>query len=216
MTKKIAVILSGCGVRDGSEIHEATISLLAIKKLGADYQCFSLNKEQYQTINHLTGEKQNEKRNVLVESARIARGKIKDLKDFSAKDYDAILFPGGSGAVINLCSYGYEGDNYKVDKLVELTVLSMVEKQKPICSFCISPVIIARILKGVKLTIGSAASVASTINNVGAEHIVTKQGQYYFDENYKVLSSACYMNNISIDELYTEIMSGVGKLLEIC
>lgn len=215
MAKKVAVILSGCGTGDGSEIHEAVCSLVAIKKFGADYQCFSIDKKQYRTMNHLTGQKMDEPRNVLVESARIARGEIKNLEEFDANEYDAILLPGGSGAITNLCSYAYEGDNYTVDETLTKAILSMVKLGKPICSFCITPIIIARILKGVKLTVGKSGRVAESINKAGAEHVVTKQGEYFVDEKYKVLTSACYMNEINIYQLSEEITNGVKKTLEM-
>jgi len=78
--KKFAVVLSGCGVFDGAEIHEAVFTFWAIKKHGADYQAFAPNVDQYHVVNHMTGDEMPEKRNVLVESARIVRGEIKDLK----------------------------------------------------------------------------------------------------------------------------------------
>ncbi|MFC1659683.1 isoprenoid biosynthesis glyoxalase ElbB [Pseudomonadota bacterium] len=215
MTKKVAVILSGCGVRDGSEIHEATCSLLAIRFLNANYQCFSINKEQYQVINHLTNQKTSEKRNVLAESARIARGNIKSLDEFNATEYGLLVFPGGSGAAMNLCSYAYEGKNYTVDKAVSKAILNMIELQKPICAFCIAPVIIAKVLKDSELTVGGQNAVSSDIEKAGAKHVETKKGEYHVDEKNKIISSACYMNNITIDELYQEISKGIKKGLEM-
>ena len=71
--KKIAVVLSGSGVYDGSEIHEAVLSLLAIEKHGAQWHCFAPNINQHHVINHITGAEMDTTRNVLIESARIAR-----------------------------------------------------------------------------------------------------------------------------------------------
>jgi len=215
MTKNVAVILSGCGVKDGSEIHEATCSLLAIKSLGANYQCFSIDKDQHQVINHLTNEKTQEKRNVLVESARIARGNIKNLTQFNAEEYDLLVFPGGLGATTNLCTYDFEGKNYTVDEKVELAILSMVKLKKPICAFCISPVIIAKVLKDSELTVGQKSAISDMIEKVGAKHIETQISEYHIDEKYKIISSACYMNDIGISDLYNEILASIKKGLEI-
>ncbi|HYX07407.1 MAG TPA: isoprenoid biosynthesis glyoxalase ElbB, partial [Bacteroidales bacterium] len=113
-TMKFAVILSGCGVYDGSEIHETTMTLYAIMKYGGTYEIFAPDMEQYHVMNHLTGEEMHERRNVLVESARIARGKIKPLATLNPDQFDALIFPGGFGAAKNLCTYAFEGVNCKV------------------------------------------------------------------------------------------------------
>jgi enhancing lycopene biosynthesis protein 2 len=130
--KKIAVLLSGSGVYDGSEIHEATLSLYALSKNELDYQCFAPDKEQYHVINHLTGEVSNETRNVLVESARIARGNIKALSELKVEEFDGILLPGGFGAAKNLSSYAYEGEKYSVDLEVENVLKAFHAAKKPI------------------------------------------------------------------------------------
>jgi enhancing lycopene biosynthesis protein 2 len=144
--KKIAVVLAGNGVYDGAEIHEATLTLLAIARNGAQYQCFAPDVEQAHVVNHLTGEEMPEKRNVLVEAARIARGNIKPLSEYNAKDFDAIVFPGGFGAAKNLCTFAFDGVDCKVNPDVEKAVRSTVAEEKPVGALCISPVLITKIL----------------------------------------------------------------------
>src|SRR6056297_3076190 len=152
--KKIAVVLAGNGVYDGSEIHETTLTLLTIARKGAKYQCFAPNVDQAHVVNHLTGEEMPEKRNVLVEAARIARGDIKPLSEYKAGDFDAIIIPGGFGAAKNLCTFAFDGVDCTVNADVEKAVRDTVAAEKPLGVLCISPVFITKILGDVKVTIG--------------------------------------------------------------
>ncbi|MCF0207245.1 MAG: isoprenoid biosynthesis glyoxalase ElbB, partial [Bacteroidales bacterium] len=151
--KKIAVILSGCGSRDGSEIHEATLSLLAISMHKCEYQCFAPNRNQTEVISHIDGSKSSESRNMMTEAARIARGNIKPLGELNAAEFDALWIPGGLGAAKNLCSYFFEGANMKVAEDVEKAILAFNKSNKPIVALCIAPVIVAKVL-GAKVTSG--------------------------------------------------------------
>lgn len=135
--KKFAVVLSGCGVRDGAEIHEAVLTLLAIKKHGADYETFAPDVKQHHVVDHLTGKEMAEERNVLVESARIVRGQIKPLDEFHAREFDALVFPGGFGVAKNLCTYAYYGAECKVNPDVEKAIKDMVSLQKPVGAMCL-------------------------------------------------------------------------------
>ena len=156
--KQVAVVLSGSGVYDGSEIHEAVMTLLAIDQQGAAYQCFAPDIMQHHVINHLTGEPSDEVRNVLVESARIARGNIKPLSQFNADEFDALIFPGGFGAAKNLSSFAFEGSDCVVDGGVTTAVEAMRSQGKPIGALCIAPAAMAKILPGAKVTIGQDAA----------------------------------------------------------
>src|SRR5262245_92052 len=139
---KVAVILSGCGVMDGSEIHEAVLTLLALDRAGAKYECLAPNKNQMHVVNHVTKKPaEGEMRNVLVESARIARGNIKDLATASADDYDAVVLPGGFGAAKNLCDYAVKADKCELDPGAKKFLVAMRQANKPIGAICISPVI---------------------------------------------------------------------------
>lgn len=214
--KKIAVVLSGNGVYDGAEIHEATLTLLAIAKKGASYQCFAPDINQAHVINHITGEVMPETRNVLVESARIARGNIRPLSAYKATDYDALIFPGGFGAAKNLCTFAFDGPDCKVNSDVENAIRTTVVAEKPIGALCISPVIIARVLVDVEVTIGNDEGTANSVETMGATHTNTTHGEIVFDEKYKIVTSPCYMLDATIAQIADGAENVVEKILEIC
>lgn len=199
--KKFAVVLAGSGVYDGSEIHEATLALYAISKNGGEYEIFAPNIDQYHVINHITGEEMAEKRNVLVEAARIARGNIKDLKEFDANNYDAILFPGGFGVAKNLCTFAFKGPDCDVNTDVETALKAMHEAGKPIGALCIAPALIAKILGKVEVTIGHDAGTAEAITSLGATHINTSHGEIVFDKENKIVTTPCYMLDATIAQI---------------
>lgn len=201
MMKKFAVVLSGCGVFDGSEIHEATLSLLAIAKKGCSYVVFAPDIEQHHVINHISGEEMDETRNVLVESARIARGNIHELKKFRAEEFDGLLFPGGFGAAKNLSSWAFDGAAASVLPEVETAIRHMVDLKKPVGALCISPVILARIFGEVDLTIGGDESTIDALESLGANHVYTNHGEVVIDEEHKLFSTPCYMLEASIDQI---------------
>lgn len=215
MNKKFAVVLSGCGVFDGAEIHEATLTLLAIARQGASYQCFAPDIQQAHVINHLTGEVMNEKRNVLVESARIARGNIKPLKDFQASAFDAIVFPGGFGVAKNLCTYAFDGEKCIVDKETEKAVRDMHGSGKPIGALCISPVLISKVIGNVEVTIGSDAATAADIARMGGKHLVSTHGEVVTDLANKVVTTPCYMLDATIDQIASGAENLVKTILEM-
>jgi enhancing lycopene biosynthesis protein 2 len=213
--KRFAVILSGCGVFDGAEIHEATLTLLAIAKAGCSYECFAPDKEQAQVINHLTGKLMNEERNILVESARIARGKIEPLNLFEPEKFDAVIFPGGFGVAKNLCSLAFEGSECTVDPEVELAVIASVEAKIPIGALCISPALIAKILPGAEVTIGNNLETISTIEKMGGVHHLTNHGELIIDEKFKLVTSPCYMLDAHILQIAGETQSVVDELIKL-
>lgn len=215
-TKKIAVVLSGCGVFDGAEIHETSLSMYAIVKNKAEYQLFAPDIPQHHVINHLTGEEMNETRNVLVESARLARGNIKALTEFRAEEFDALLFPGGFGAAKNLSKWAFEGPETSINKEVEDSVKAMVKLEKPIGALCISPVIIAKVLGDVNLTIGQDKATAEGVEKAGATHISTTHGEIVTDEKYKVVTTPCYMLDSTIEQIAVGAENVVKKILEMC
>jgi enhancing lycopene biosynthesis protein 2 len=215
--KKIAVILSGCGYLDGSEIHEATLSLYFIEKYGMEYDVYAPDIDQYHVINHLTREVENGKRNVLVESARIARGKIKNLDLLNAENYDALFLPGGNGAAKNLSDYAFKGAEVKVLKKAESVIKEFSDEGKYICAICIAPVIVAKSLgnKKVQVTIGDDKETAADIESFGARHINKAVTEFNFDEANKVLTTPAYMYNAKITEAAEGIEKLVKKLSEI-
>ncbi len=213
--KKIAVVLAGNGVYDGSEIHEATLTLLAIAEQGAQYQCFAPDIPQAHVVNHLTGEEMPEIRNVMVEAARIARGNIKPLSQYEVSDFDALIFPGGFGAAKNLCTFAFDGTNCVVIPEVEKAVKDTVNAGKPIGSLCISPVMIAKVLGDVKVTIGNDEGTAKAIGEMGGTHVKTTHGEIVVDEKYKVITTPCYMLDATIDQIALGARNVVEKLMEM-
>jgi enhancing lycopene biosynthesis protein 2 len=202
--EKIAVILSGCGHQDGAEIHEATLTLWAIHKNGADYQCFAPNITQHHVLNHITGEEMAEQRNVLIESARIARGDIQDLARFDPEAVDGLVIPGGVGAAKNLCTYAFDGPDCSVNKDVERALKVMHQAGKPIGALCIAPVLLAKILgkiDAVTLTIGHDESTADNISKMGGCHTATRQGEIAVDNENKLVTTPCYMLESKVDQI---------------
>lgn len=213
--KKFAVVLAGNGVFDGAEIHEATLTLLAINRHGAQYQCFAPDVEQAHVINHITGEEMPEKRNVLVEAARIARGNIKPLSEYKADDYDTIIFPGGFGVAKNLCTFAFDGSDCTVNPGVERAIRETVAQRKPIGALCISPVLIAKVLGDVKVTIGNDEDTIQAVRAMGGKHEQTSHGQVVVDEKYKIVTTPCYMLDANIGQIAAGAENAVKKLLEL-
>lgn len=199
--KKFAVVLSGCGVFDGSEIHEAVLTLLAIDRAGAAYQCFAPEIRQHHVIDHLTGKEIAAPRDVLVESARIARGNIKPLSAFRSADYDALIFPGGFGAAKNLCDWAFKGDGCQVNHDVEQAVGDMSAAGKPIGAMCIAPVILAKLFKGANLTTGQDPASAGFIVKTGNIPVETSHGEVVIDRERKIFTTPCYMLDASISQI---------------
>jgi enhancing lycopene biosynthesis protein 2 len=198
---KFAVVLSGCGVYDGAEIHEAVMTLLAISRNGGTYQVFAPNVMQYHVVNHLTGEPTKESRNVLVESARIARGRIKALADYTPDDFDALVFPGGFGVAKNMCSYAFDGPDMKVDRVVEKAIKDTHRAGKPIGALCIAPVLITKVLGHITVTIGTEHGTASDIKHLGGTHTIAGNGEIVIDEKNRIVTSPCYMVNAEIKDI---------------
>ncbi len=213
--KKIAVVLSGNGVFDGAEIHEATLTLLSIARNNAEYQCFAPDVNQAHVVNHITGQEMPETRNVLVEAARIARGNIKPLSEYRAADYHAIIFPGGFGVAKNLCTFAFDGTECSVNEEVEAAIINTVGAGKPIGALCISPALIAKVLGDVEITIGEDTDTVIAVEAMGATHHKTTHGEIVVDEKYKIITTPCYMLNATIDQIATGAENAVKKLLEM-
>ena len=211
--KKMAVVLAGCGVLDGSEIHEAVLTLLAIDRHGAEYQCFAPDIKQAHVINHLTREVKKESRDVLAESARIARGNIKSLRLFKPDDFDALIIPGGFGVAKNLFSYAFDGVSCTVNPDAERCVREMVKAGKPVGALCISPVMIVKILGDVEVTIGNDKGTSADIVSMGGRHTGTQHGQVIVDNKYKVVTAPCYMLDATISQIALDADEVVKQLL---
>jgi len=213
--KRFAVVLAGCGVYDGAEIHEATLTMLAIDKNNAEYQCFAPDVNQAHVINHLNGNEMKETRNVLTESARIARGNIKPLALFNEREFDAIIFPGGFGVAKNLCTFAFDGVNCTVNADVEKAIREMHSAGKPIGALCISPVLITKILGNIKVTIGNDPETADAINNMGGQHVSSYHGEVIIDYQRKIFTTPCYMLDASIAQIAEGAENIVKAILKI-
>ena len=217
-TKKIAVILSGCGVYDGSEIHEAVLTLLALNRAGVETQCYAPNIPQHHVINHLNGEVvEGEIRNVLTESARIARGKIQDLAKCKVASIDGAIFPGGYGAAKNLSDFAVEGVRCEVDPSVVKFVKALHEAKKPMAFLCISPVIAAKLLGSAKvqLTIGNDPATSKAIEEMGAKHVVREVKDILVDDANRIVSTPAYMYDAPIVSVAEGIEKCVHALLQL-
>ncbi|WP_433737764.1 isoprenoid biosynthesis glyoxalase ElbB [Pseudomonas putida] len=216
MSKKVAVILSGCGVYDGAEIYESVITLLRLDQRGAQVQCFAPNIAQLHVINHLTGEEMPESRNVLVESARIARGEIKDIREADAEDFDALIIPGGFGSAKNLSNFAIEGTACTVQPEVLALTEAFAESGKPVGLICISPALAAKIYgPGVTCTIGNDAGTAAALNKMGATHQDCAVSDIVEDKARKLVSTPAYMLAQSISEAASGINKLVDRVLEL-
>ena len=214
--KKVAVILSGCGVYDGAEIHESVNTLLRLDQRGAHAQCFAPNVAQMHVINHLTGEQMPESRNVLVESARIARGEVKDIREANVEDFDALIVPGGFGAAKNLSDFAVKGAECTVQPDVLALAEAFAEASKPVGLMCISPAMAAKIYgPGVICTIGNDADTATVVNKMGATHQECDVSDIVEDKARKLVSTPAYMLAQSISEAASGINKMVDRVLEL-
>ena len=213
--KKVAVVLAGCGVYDGAEIQEAVLTLLYLDQAGVQVQCFAPDKPQMHVINHLKGEvAENETRNVLVESARIARGNIKPLTDLNVEQFDAVVFPGGFGVAKNLCTFAVDGPNCKIEDDVQRITRDAIAKGKVIGTICISPACTARALEGdtdgAKLTIGTDKGTMDALKAMKAEPVSAQVSDIVVDEKLKIVSTPAYMLGPNI----ADVATGIEKLIK--
>ena len=218
--KKVGVVLSGCGHQDGSEIHEAVFTLHALEKADAEAIIMVPDMDQFHVINHLNGnEELSESRNILVESARIARGKVIDVASVSGHQLDALIFPGGTGMAKNIFDYSMAGINCTVISDVQRLVVEILEADKPLGAICIAPVMIAKVLEYLGRTGTVTGGFNVEINNdikamginaveVGAEEIVV-------DKENKIVTTPAYVDAKSMNESCTGIEKLVDKVLEL-
>ncbi|MEW6238865.1 MAG: isoprenoid biosynthesis glyoxalase ElbB [Candidatus Omnitrophota bacterium] len=216
---RVAVALSGCGVFDGSEIHEAVLTLLYLDRAGAEISCYAPDKPQMHVIDHAAQQPANETRNVLVESARIARGNIAPLSQLNMERVDAVIFPGGFGAAKNLCTYAVDGDACRIDSDAARVIQDAHAKGKVIGAICISPVLVALALKdkGVKavLTIGTDAATAGSIRAMGSENRPASVSEIVVDEKNRIVTTPAYMLGPTISKVAEGIEKLVNKVLEM-
>lgn len=218
MIKKVAVLLAGCGSLDGSEIQESVLTLLAIKQNGANYQCFSIDQDQHHVSNHLLKKFATDKRNILEESARIARSDIKLLSSFDVDEYDAIIIPGGYGVVYNFCDFATKVKDFQVRDDIADICRNFTKMGKPIGFICIAPIMITKIYQDlvkikeqpIKMTMGNNKDFIEIVNSFNMEHIETDTTNICVDNDYKIVTSPAYLLDTDISQLYI----GINKLVQ--
>ena len=209
MDKKFAIIIGGCGHSDGSEIHETIMTMLAVERNDATYELFAPDKDQYHVINHLTGEEMVDTRNMLVEAARIARGNIRSIDDFDVNNFDAVIFPGGYGVAKNFLNYAFKGVKATIDPQVERLIKEAYAAQIPIGALCLAPVLLAKVLNDITVTIGNDEITAQDIVKMGSTNINTSAGEVISDKRNKIFSTPAYM----LDATLSDIAEGAENLI---
>ncbi|NP_001108284.1 uncharacterized protein LOC100137677 [Xenopus laevis] len=224
MGKRVAVVLAGCGVFDGSEIHEASAVLVHLSRGGAQVKIFAPNIEQMHVVDHFKGNPTEERRNVLVESARLARGDIQDLAEFAVDQFDAVIFPGGFGVAKNLCSWAVDGNKCTVNEQVKATLQAFNQAKKPIGLCCISPVLAAKVFPGCEVTVGKDnnedgrfpdAETASAIQELGCKHICKDVNECHVDASNKIVTTCAFMCKAPLHEIFDGIGVMVANVLEL-
>jgi enhancing lycopene biosynthesis protein 2 len=216
MAKKVAVVLSGCGFKDGTEITEAVATLISLTQAGAEYKCFAPDQEVVGT-DHLTGKPSNS-RNLMHEAARICRGEIQSLEELNPQSFDAVVFPGGYGAALNLSTWGKEGSKGSVLPQVERIIREFNNQSKPIGVICIAPTLVAKVLgsKNITLTIGEDRETALEIEKTGARHENCPVADYVTDRENKVISTPAYMyGQARPHEVFQGVQGLVKELVEM-
>ena len=221
------ILLSGCGVYDGAEIHEATMAMLAIEEMGHDYQCISIDKDQHHVINHLNGEEIDQKRNMMVEAARIARGDIKEIGEVSPSSMDALVIPGGFGSAKNFSKWAFDGPNGEIMPEVKLLIVNMINVGKPVCALCVSPVVVAKALEGTnlkpQLSLGTEDEPSpydiqgfhAGIESVGAVAEKKTVRDVLVDKNNLIVTAPCYMMEASILDIRNNVKQAIEATLDL-
>lgn len=224
--RNVAVVLSGSGVYDGSEIHEASACLVHLSRHSASVRMFAPNVPQKHVINHLTGEIMPETRNVLIESARIARGgqNISSLDKLDVNQFQAIILPGGFGAAKNLSTFAFDAEKMTVDSHLEKVLKDFYRSRKPIGLCCISPVIVAKLIPGVRLTLGKMKNLSEnekknvfpysgsvlSARQMGADTQECDVNEICVDDQHRVVTTPAFMKNAE----FHEVFDGVGRMVE--
>lgn len=223
----IGILLSGCGVYDGAEIQEAVFTMLAIEEIGGTVVPISINKPQHHVINHQTGDEMNEQRNMLIESARISRGKITDINEIQPSELDALVIPGGFGSAKNFTNWAFSGPEGSILPEVKLLIVNLVNIGKPIVALCVSPVVVAKALEGSNftshMTIGSNAAsspydidgFSNAMNSIGVETSMKTINELQIDTTNKIITAPCYMMDASILEVRKNIQQAIFALKEL-
>ena len=217
----VAVLLAGCGHLDGAEIREAVLTLLVLDQYGAEAHCLAIDGPQHHVVDHRSGEPvAGESRNILAESSRIARGRIKALAAASAEDYDALLMPGGYGVAKNHCGFAFKGPEAEIHPEVEAFVKAFFAAGKPVGALCIAPALVALVLaqegRHPALTIGNDAGTAAALEKLGARHQQRDTArEIAVDEELNLVTTPAYMfDDARLGDVYIGIDRAVAEVLK--
>ncbi len=223
---KVGILLSGCGVYDGSEIQETISAMIALEELNIQYVGISVNKNQHHVINHLDGSEMNETRNMMIESARIMRGNVVDIKTITPSDIDGLVIPGGFGNAKNLTTWAFNGADGEILPEVKLLLINLVNIGKPIAALCVSPILISLAFKdstiSPTLTLGSTNekspydihSFHIGIEKNGGKSLEKGINDLCIDENNRIICAPCYMQDASLLEIRNNAKMAIEKLAE--
>jgi enhancing lycopene biosynthesis protein 2 len=217
MAKRVALILSGCGSRDGAEIHESVLTALALRLEGFDPKFFSLDLPQAAVVNHITDETQKSSRNMLEESARIARGEIDDVKNLDPREFEALALPGGFGVARNLCTFAEEGASAQVNPLIEEKITAFLKSKKPIMAVCIAPALVGLVAKkqglSITLTLGPANNGATqAMKSLGHRVEAVSPSSFVADPTHKIVTTPAFMHDTTVDQLWPGIQGAAREL----
>lgn len=224
---KVGILLSGCGVYDGAEIQESVLTMLALDEIGAEYICISIDAPQHHVINHLTGEEMPESRNMMIESARIARGDVKSIKDIQPADIDGLVIPGGFGSAKNFTKWAFNGPEGTILPEVKLLLVNLVNVGKPIVGLCVSPVVIAKALEGSnlhsKMTLGSIESpspydiqaMTNGMTSTGVVSTFKELKEIEIDKENRIITAPCYMMEASILDIRKNIRTAIEAMRDL-
>jgi len=215
MQKNVLVLLAGCGAKDGAEIQESVLTLLAIKKEGCNYTCASLNKNQKHVLNFIEDSEIDQERNMMVEAARISRGQMEDITNLSMKDFDALVIPGGFGVAKNFCSFAFDGTKASVEPEIKKIIQEAYELKKPIGAICIAPALVALSLvdknPNITMTLGTAQEANKNLTEIGVKFKTCPTSSFTVDEENKIVSSPAYMHG---DSTIVELEEGISKCVK--
>ena len=211
--KRFAIILNGCGSMDGSEIHESVSVMYAIDRNGAQYRIFAPDINQHQVVNHLTKEVMPAPRSCMVESARIARGEVSPLSELRMEEFDALIFPGGSGSAKNIFTYLLDGENFKVNEDIAGIIRAFHAAGKPIGAMCIAPLMVARVIEGATVTMGKDPKTSSIVEKMGGHALPTQHGEVAHDRRNRIFSVPCYMLESRISDIFTDADCMIQSML---
>ena len=224
---KIGILLSGCGVYDGAEIQESILAMLAVAETGNEYQCISVNKNQHHVVNHLTGEDMKEERNMMVESARIARGDVKEISEITPANIDALIIPGGFGSAKNFSDWAFNGPEGTILPEVKLLLVNLINAGKPIAALCVSPILIAKALEDSNihpnLTLGNTKDKSpyeidgfhAGVQKTGSKTEERALKEVLIDKENKIITAPCYMMDANIVEIRDNIKLAVEELVKL-